>query len=195
MKKKDSLYQLLLSIAFLILGGICFIPNINFLQQLICFFGVIILIIGVFFFIRGITKELGPSSSKILIISGLIISLIGILFSTLVWVLFELFSTTLGIIFIAYSLVGIIIVIKDKYGLKRARLLSSIKNIIYLGVGILLIIDSLSHTLIIDYILGFLLITDGIVGISAYISTYKNYHSIIEADIEEDEEIINNEED
>ena len=57
MRRNDSFYQLILAIAFIILGAICFIPEVNFLQYLICLVGIIIIAIGMFFFIKGITKE------------------------------------------------------------------------------------------------------------------------------------------
>ena len=195
MKKSDSLYQLILSIVFVILGCICFIPNVNFLQLLICFSGIVILVIGLFFFIRGLTLiDNDKSVSKFLIIGGLIISLIGISFSTLVWVLFNVYSIILGSIFIIYALVGLIIAIKDKYGLIKIRILSLIKNSLYVFVGLLIILDCFYHHMIIDYILGILLIVDGVIGITTYISSYKTYHkSVIDIDeynIEDTEEDI-----
>ena len=198
MQKKDSLYQLLLAIVFVVLGCICFIPNVNFLQLLICFSGIVVLIIGLFFFIRGLTKYYDRSISKFLIIGGIIVALVGISISILVWVLFNLYSIILGGIFIIYAVLGLIITIRDKYGLMRVRILSSVKNILYIFVGSLIILDCYFHHMIIDYILGILLITDGVIGISTYISSYKIYHnSIIDIDeynIEDlDEEVIENE--
>ncbi|MBE6142758.1 MAG: hypothetical protein E7177_02065 [Erysipelotrichaceae bacterium] len=189
MKKNDSIYQLVLSLAFIILGGICFIPNVNFLQQLICFTGIVITVIGLIFFIKGVTKEYDMHSRKILVIVGLVIALLGISFSTLVWVLFEIFAIALGIIFILYSIIGLFIVVKDKYGLKKVRILSTTKNIIYLSIGILLIVDCITHHLSIDFTLGGLLILDGTIGIITYISSYKNYHQVIDVDHYESEEI------
>lgn len=184
MRKKDSIYQLILSIFFIILGCICFIPNVNFLQLLICFSGIVITVIGIFFFIRGLTIDYDKTISKYIIIAGIIIALIGISFSTLVWVLFNLFSIILGLIFIIYALLGLIIASKDKYGLIKVRVLSIIKNALYISIGILIILDCYLHHIIIDFILGILLITDGLVGISNYIAFYKNlHHSII--DLEE----------
>ena len=194
MQKKDSIYQLILSISFIVLGCICFIPNVNFLQLLICLSGIIIIIIGLFFFIRGLTKDYDKSISKYFIILGLIVALIGISFSTLVWVWFNLFSFVLGSIFIAYALLGLIITLKDKYGLFRNRLLSFTKNILYISIGILIILDCLFHHMIIDYILGIILVFDGLIGVITYISTYRIYHnSIIDVEdysVEECDEII-----
>jgi hypothetical protein len=181
MKKNDSIYQLILSIIFILLGGICFIPNVNFLRLLLCFSGIGIFILGFFFFIRGFTKEYDFSTNKILIITGFIVSLLGISFATLVWVFFNFFAILLSIIFIAYSLIGLIVVIKDKYGLLRVRIFSTIKNIIYISVGVLIIIDCIYHHMIIDYILGLLLVTDGLIGTITFISSYRIYHSIIYA--------------
>ena len=183
MKKNDSIYQLILSLALIIIGTMCFIPNANFFKQLICLTGIVITVVGLVLFIKGVTKEYDIHSKKILISFGLAFALLGISFSTLVWVLFEIFAIILGIIFILYSLIGLIIVIKDKYGLKKVRIMSTLKNIIYICVGILLIVDIMTHHLIIDLILGGLLIIDGTIGIVTYISSYKNYHSII--DVEE----------
>ena len=198
MQKKDSIYQLILSLFFIVLGCICFIPNVNFLQLLICFSGIIIIIIGLFFFIRGLTKDYDKSISKFFITGGLIVALIGISFSTLVWVWFNLFSFVLGIIFILYAIVGLIITIKDKYGFLRNRILSIIKNLLYISIGVLIILDCLFHHMIIDYILGLVLICDGLIGIITYISTYRIYHSsVIDIDdysIEDfDDNIIDNE--
>ncbi len=179
MQKKDSIYQLILSLSFIVLGCICFIPNVNFLQLLICFSGIIIVIIGLFFFIRGLTKDYDKSISKFFITGGLIVALIGISFSTLVWVWFNLFSFVLGIIFILYAIVGLIITIKDKYGFLRNRILSIIKNLLYISIGTLIILDCLFHHMIIDYILGLVLICDGLIGIITYISTYRIYHSSV----------------
>ena len=179
MQKKDSIYQLILSLSFIVLGCICFIPNVNFLQLLICFSGIIIVIIGLFFFIRGLTKDYDKSITKFFITGGLIVALMGISFSTLVWVWFNLFSFVLGIIFILYAIVGLIITIKDKYGLLRNRILSIIKNLLYISIGILIILDCLFHHMIIDYILGLVLICDGLIGIITYISTYRIYHSSV----------------
>ena len=184
MTRKDSFYQLILAIGFVVLGCICFIPNVNFLQLLICFSGIAILIIGLFFFIRGLTVAYEKSTNKVLIIGGLIISLLGISFSTLVWILFNFYSIFLGIIFILYATLGLIIAIKDKYGLLRVRILSIVKNTIYISIGILIILDCFLHHMIIDYFLGFLLITDGLLGIATYISSYKSYHNSI-IDIED----------
>ena len=182
MKKKDAIYQLILSLAFILLGGICFIPNVNFLRLLLCFSGIGIFILGFFFFIRGFTKEYDISTNKLLIISGFIVSLVGISFATLVWVFFNFFAILLGIIFILYSLISLIVVIKDKYGLLRVRIFSTIKNIIYIAVGVLIIFDCFYHNMIIDYILGLLLIIDGLIGTITFISSYKIYHSYIDAD-------------
>ena len=188
MYKKDSIHQLLLSIAFIILGTICFVPNVNFLQQLISFSGIIIIVIGLFIFIKGVSSEYDNHSRKVLLFSGLIIALIGISFSSLVWVLFEIFAVALSIIFILYSLFGIMFVFKDKYGLAKVRIMSAIKNILYLGVGILLLVDCFLHHMIIDYILGILLIIDGMIGIITYISSNKHYHSVIDVtEVEYDE--------
>ena len=42
--------------------------------------------------------------------------------------------------------------------------------------------------MIIDIILGIMLITDGIIGVSTYISSYNEYHRIIDVDEEEFDE-------
>ena len=47
MKRRDSIYQLILSIVYTILGGLCFIPNFNFLQNMIFIIGLLITIIGI----------------------------------------------------------------------------------------------------------------------------------------------------
>ena len=198
MKKNDSLYQLLLSIALVILGTLCFIPNVNFLQLLIFLIGLIITIIGLFIFIRGLTKEFENESNMIVILSGIFITIIGVCFSTLVWLLFSIFAIALGSIFILYSILGLYLIIKDKYGITKIRLLNGLKNLIYLFVGILIIVDCFYHNMIIDIILGVFLLSNGLIGILAYIQYYKEYHSIIESDeieIQEYESIIIDEED
>lgn len=185
MKRRDSIYQLILSIVYTILGGLCFIPNFNFLQNMIFIIGLLITIIGIVFFIRGIIKDNDDQTRQLLITIGLVISLIGIAFSTLVWVLFAIFTITLGIICIGYGLIGLYVVIKDKYNLPRIRIFSTLKSLFYVAIGVLLIIDCKNSFPIIGHILGILLLINGIIGIISYIIYFKTRKQVIDVTEEE----------
>lgn len=185
MKRRDSIYQLILSIAYAILGALSFIPNINFLQNMIFIVGLIITLVGIVFFIRGIIKDNDDHTRQVVITTGLIVALIGIAFATLVWVLFALFAISLGIICIGYGVIGIYIVIKDKYNLPKIRLFSTLKSLFYVSIGILLIIDCKNSFPIIGYILGILLLVNGILGIISYIVYFKNRKHVFDVNEEE----------
>lgn len=182
MKKKDSIYQLILSLAYTILGILCFIPDVNFLQHFIFVAGLIILIIGIVLFIRGMLREFDDPSRKILIGVGLIVSIIGVCFSTLVWIMYFVFALILGIILILYGLLGLFIALKDKYGLIKIRIMNIIKSILYLSIGAFVIIDSFNSQVIFEYVLGTLLLINGILGIITYLLSHKP-NNIIDIDI------------
>lgn len=181
MKRNDSIYQLVISLAYLIIGILCFIPNIDFLQYLLFLASLIIILIGLILVIKGIIKHKHDHSKNGTLIIGLITTLIGISFSILVWFLFIIIDITFGIVFIGYGILGIIVSIRDKYGLLKNRILNSVKSLLYTSIGVMLIIDCNNSFPIIGYILGVIVCSLGLIGIINYAIYYKTRNDYIDA--------------
>lgn len=184
MQRTNSNYQLIFSISFLMLGMIIFgfDPGIYFLQYLICGIGIVVIIIGLFILIKGISKIYHHDINKLLIIGGLVVTLIGALLSSLVWVFSELFSITIGIVFILYGLIKIICAIKDKHIIKDARFAEFFIGLSYIFTGFLFIIDSFLLNSFVDFILGLSLSASGLLGLTYYIANMRVNTNIINAD-------------
>jgi uncharacterized membrane protein HdeD (DUF308 family) len=166
--------DLIFPIIFIVLGILFCIPKINFLQIIICIGGCAIFIYGLYMLISSIIEISHQIDAYFQLTISIFVMLIGILFSSLVWVLFFIFALIFGIIFICYGLFGIYGAIVNPSLTLKDRILSLIINILYLAIGILFIININNEYQIISYVLGGLLIFDGLIGLIEYISYQRN---------------------
>ncbi len=160
---KDFKITLVESIIYIILGALFFIPQVNFLQIILCIIGAAVLVFGIYLLIKGIIDK-SPARNG-LIAGGTILIIIGILFVTLVWFVFAVISVMVGILFIAASVVGIFSIIRDAHTSTANRIVNLLINIFYLAIGILLIVNCQNSFQIVSYLIGGCLIVDGIMNI------------------------------
>lgn len=160
---KDFKVTLIESIIYIILGALFFIPQVNFLQIILCVIGAAVLIFGIYLLVKGIIDNTPARNG--LIIGGTILTIIGILFVTLVWFVFAVIAVMVGIFFIAASVVGLFSIIKDSNASLANRIVNLLINVCYLAIGILLIVNCSNSFQIVSYIIGGVLILDGIMNI------------------------------
>ncbi len=160
---KDFKVTLIESIIYIILGVLFFIPEVNLLQIILCIIGAAVLIFGIYLLVRGIIDAL--PTRNVLIAGGVVLIVIGILFVTLVWFAFAVISVMVGILFIAVSVVELFSIIKDAKSSLANRIVSLLVDVCYLTIGILLIVNCSNSFQIVSYIIGGVLILDGIMNI------------------------------
>lgn len=192
--KRDFKLTLIESIIYIILGSLFFIPQVNFLQIILCVIGALILIFGIYLLIKGLVDNSLKKNATI--VSGIFLIVIGIVFVTLVWFVFSVIAVLIGILFIAASVVGLLRCIKEARPSLFNRLVDLLVNIFYLVIGILLIVNCTNSFSIVSYFIGGSLILDGVLNLIVTIYIYREYKkNIIVADnskhvVEDDNPIV-----
>ena len=167
---KTNKTQLILAIGSIISGSLFFIFPDKILNIIFYFIGGLIILFGIVNLILNIKENKGELNQITpLLIFDIAAILLGIVFVSIAWLFVQVFIVIIGIIFILFGLWGYYISLNDQSLSRDTKVLKILSSTLNFMIGVLLIIDVSQTIHVIMYILGSLLIINGLIDIFNFV--------------------------
>ncbi len=167
---KTNKTQLILAIGSIISGSLFFIFPDKILNIIFYFIGGLIILFGIVNLILNIKENKGELNQITpLLIFDIAAILLGIVFVSIAWLFVQVFIVIIGIIFILFGLWGYYISLNDQSLSRDTKVLKILSSTLNFIIGVLLIIDVSQTIHVIMYILGSLLIINGLIDIFNFV--------------------------
>lgn len=167
---KTNKTQLILAIGSIISGSLFFIFPDKILNIIFYFIGGLIILFGIVNLILNIRENKGELNQITpLLIFDIAAILLGIVFVSIAWLFVQVFIVIIGIIFILFGLWGYYIALNDQSLSRDTKVLKILSSTLNFIIGVLLIIDVSQTIHVIMYILGSLLIINGLIDIFNFV--------------------------
>ena len=167
---KTNKTQLILAIGSIISGSLFFIFPDKILNIIFYFIGGLIILFGIVNLILNIKENKGELNQITpLLIFDIAAILLGIVFVSIAWLFVQVFIVIIGIIFILFGLWGYYIALNDQSLSRDTKVLKILSSTLNFIIGVLLIIDVSQTIHVIMYILGSLLIINGLIDIFNFV--------------------------